>query len=266
MEGGASAVEDIMMFATSRLTPRMTPGILHYLSQFPCTPTWAPDPVMGLVQHYYSLQGLNRCIASLIMLKVALVHPLVVLLASSALGRLLVAWEPQFPLCRYTCSFTYTPGEVFTTWAYLLGCWAQRALCTGVLVATYDVLAIAQRNRLLGFIIIVQTLDDVTLQSSVAIIIPLTPKLGVPFALPHHTVPLYHQHVDAVNFAAPSQRPASPSSRSAALSSEIPPHCCPVHSLSVPGGRSAIGFTLFPPACRSAWHRSHFPPGLPCLR
>ena len=65
-------------------------------------------------------------------------------------------------------------------------------------------------------------------------------NFGVPFALPHCAAPSRHQHVDAVNPAAPSQRPASPSSRRAALSSAVPPHCCPVHSLSVPDGRSGV--------------------------
>ena len=45
-------------------------------------------------------------------------------------------------------------------------------------------------------------------------------KFGVPFALPHCAAPSRHQHVDAVNLAAPYQRPASPSSRRAALSSK----------------------------------------------
>ena len=87
----------------------------------------------------------------------------------------------------------------------------------------------------------------------------------MPFALPHCTAPSHHRHIGAVNRLAPSQRPASPSRRRAALSSTVPPHCCPVYSLSIPGGRSAIGFTLSLPACEPAWHRSHFSPGLPCM-
>ena len=42
------------------------------------------------------------------------------------------------------------------------------------LVATYNVLAIAQRDHLAEFIIIVQTSDDMTLKSPVVIIVPLT--------------------------------------------------------------------------------------------
>ena len=59
--------------------------------------------------------------------------------------------------------------------ARLLGC-VHCAVAT--LVATCNAVAIAQRNHLPRFIIIVQTLDDVTLQSWVAIIAPLTLNLG----------------------------------------------------------------------------------------
>ena len=90
-------------------------------------------------------------------------------------------------------------------------------------------------------------------------------KIGVPFALPHRTALSHHRHVDAVNRTAPSPRPTSPSSRRAASSSQIPPQCWPVHSLSVLDGRSGIGVTLHHPACEPAWRRSHFPPGLPCM-
>ena len=47
-------------------------------------------------------------------------------------------------------------------------------------------------------------------------------RIGVPFALPHCAAPSHHHHVDAVNLAVPSQRPASPSSRRAASSSHCP--------------------------------------------
>ena len=90
-------------------------------------------------------------------------------------------------------------------------------------------------------------------------------RFGVPFALPHCAAPSHHRHVDAVNSGAPSPRPTSPSSRRAALLSTVPPHCCPVHSLRVPGGRSDVGVTLCRPACEPAWRRSHFLPGLPCM-
>ena len=58
-EGGTSAGEDIRMFATGRLTPRIPPSILLYLSQSPSTPTWAPNPAKGLAQHYILLQERN---------------------------------------------------------------------------------------------------------------------------------------------------------------------------------------------------------------
>ena len=90
-------------------------------------------------------------------------------------------------------------------------------------------------------------------------------KIGVPFALPHCAAPSHHRHVDVVNRTVPLQCPASPSSRRAALSSVVLPHCCSVHSLSVPGGRSTVGVTLSSPPCELVWHRSHFPPGLPCM-
>ena len=90
-------------------------------------------------------------------------------------------------------------------------------------------------------------------------------RFGVPFALPHCAALSHHRHVDAVNSGAPSPRPTSPSSRRAALLSTVPPHCCPVHSLRVPGGRSDVGVTLCRPACEAAWRRSHFLPGLPCM-
>ena len=90
-------------------------------------------------------------------------------------------------------------------------------------------------------------------------------RFGVPFALPHCAAPSHHRHVDAVNRAALSPRPTSPSSRRAASLSSVPPHCCPVHSLRVPGGRSDVGVTLPRPACEPAWCRSHFSPGLPCM-
>ena len=166
------------MFATGRLTPRMTSRILHYLSQSPSTPTWAPDLAKGLAQHGISLQGLNSCIASLHMLGFALVHRPAALLVLGALGRLSAAWEPPFPPCRSTSGFTYTLVECSD---HGRTCWAA-GLCAccalAVLATRQTALAIAQRDHLPQFIIIVQTLDDVTLQARVAIIAPLTPNLG----------------------------------------------------------------------------------------
>ena len=93
--------------------------------------------------------------------------------------------------------------------------------------------------------------------------ITINTRIGVPFALPHRIALSHHCHVDVVNRTAPSPRPISPSSRRAASSSQIPPHCWLVHSLSIPDGRSGAGVTLHRPACEPTWHRSHFPPGLP---
>ena len=73
MEGGASLG---ISFLSAILHPKVTPKILHYFSQSPCMPTWAPDPTKGLAQHNISLQELNSCIGSLNMLGSALVHHL----------------------------------------------------------------------------------------------------------------------------------------------------------------------------------------------
>ena len=51
-------------------------------------------------------------------------------------------------------------------------------------------LAITHGDRLPRFIIIVQTLDDVTLYSLVTIIVPLTSELGC--HLHYHIVPRHH--------------------------------------------------------------------------
>ena len=91
--GGASVVEDIRMFTTGCLTPRLTPRILLYLSESPSTPTWAPDPAKGLVQHYMSLQGWNSCTGSSSLHNLALLCRPAILLASGTLGRLLHAWN-----------------------------------------------------------------------------------------------------------------------------------------------------------------------------
>ena len=70
-----------------------------------------------------------------------------------------------------------------------LGC----ARCALNVLATRQIaLAITHGDRLPRFIIIVQTLDDVTLYSLVAIIVPLTSELGChlhyPIALRHHII------------------------------------------------------------------------------
>ena len=155
--------------------------------------------------------------------------------------------------------------RVITTLAYLLGCWAARALCTGCSSdsphCSNDCLvqlpsSVHHHRPNIG-----RCDAEVTSHLHCAI----TARIGVQFALPHCATPSRHQHIGAVNLATPLQRPASPNGRRAALSSTIPPHCYLVHSLSIPSARSAVGFTPFPPACEPAWRKSHFPPGLPCM-
>ena len=67
------------------------------------------------------------------------------------------------------------------------------ARCALAFLATRQIaLANAHGDRLHRFIIIVQTLDDVTLHSLVTIIVPLTPDLGChlhyPIVLRHHII------------------------------------------------------------------------------
>ena len=180
------------MFATGRLTPRLTPRILLYLSQSPSTPTWAPDPAKGLAQHYISLQEGNSCTGSSSSFIHALVPHPADLLALWRAGQIAACLDLQFPPCRCTCGFTCTPGE-----CSLHGrtCWAARlrARCALAALATRQTaLAIAHGDRLPRFIIIVQTLDDVTLQPVVTISAPLTPELGChlhyPIALRYHII------------------------------------------------------------------------------
>ena len=176
MEGGHPLAFNLISSAILHL--KVTPRILHYRSQSLYTPTWALDPAKSLTQHYISLQDLNSCTESSSSINLALVHRPANLLASGALGRLLHAWEHCSPPDRCTCGFTCTPGE-----CSLHGhtCWAA-GLCTyyalAVLATIQTALVIAQRDRLPWFIIIVQTLDDVTWKSPVAFIVPLMLKLG----------------------------------------------------------------------------------------
>ena len=150
------------MFAIDRLTPRLTPRILLYLSQSPSTPTWAPDPAKGLAQHYMSLQEGKSCTGS----SNSFIHTLVLhpadLLALWRAGQIAACLDLQFPPCRCTCSFTYTPRECSN---HGRTCWAVglRARCALAILATRQTaLAIAHGDRLPQFIIIVQTSDDVT--------------------------------------------------------------------------------------------------------
>ena len=151
------------MFATGRLTPRLTPRILLYLSQSPSTPTWAPDPAKGLAQHYMSLQGWNSCTGSSSLSIHTLGHHPADLLALWRAGQIAACLDIDSALCRCTCGFTCTLGE-----CSLHGhtCWAAelRARCALAFLATRQIaLAIAHSDRLHRFIIIVQSLDDVTL-------------------------------------------------------------------------------------------------------
>ena len=97
------------------------------------------------------------------MLRFALVSRPAALLASSMLGRLLAAWEHYSPLRRCTCGFTCTPEECSN---HGRTCWAAelRVHCALAILATRQTaLAIAHGDQLPQFIIIVPTLDDVTL-------------------------------------------------------------------------------------------------------
>ena len=156
------AVKDIRMFATGRLTPRLTPRILLYLSYSPSTPTWAPDPAKSLAQHYMSVQEGNSGIGSPSSFIHALVPPPADLLALWCAGQIAACLDLRFPPCRCTCGFTCTLGEC-SLHGYT--CWAARLRARCALAA----LAIAHGDRLPRFIIIVQTLDDVTLQPVVTI-------------------------------------------------------------------------------------------------
>ena len=162
MEGGHPLVSQshVTIYIAPQGDPRKSSTTLN---QFHCTPTWAPDTIKGLAQHYMSLQELNSCIGTLSMLDSALVHRPVDLLVSGVLGRLLLAWEHRPPPCRCTYGFTYTPVECFVHWrtCWVAGLRARDALAA--LVATCNALAIAQRNHLVKFIIIILTSDDVTL-------------------------------------------------------------------------------------------------------
>ena len=151
------------MFATGRLTPRLTPRILLYLSQSPSTPTWAPDPAKGLAQHHMSLQEGNSCTGSSSLVNCALLPRPADLLVLWRAGKIAACLDVVFALCRCTCGFTCTPVG-----CSLHGhtCWAAelRARCALAFLATRQIaLANAHGDRLHRFIIIVQTLDDVTL-------------------------------------------------------------------------------------------------------
>ena len=139
-----------------------------------------------------SLQEGNSCTGSSSSSIHALVPHPADLLALWRAGQIAACLDLQFPPWRCTCGFTCTPGE-----CSLHGhtCWAARlrARCALAALATRQtVLAIAHGDRLPRFIIIVQTLDDVTLQPVVTISAPLTPELGChlhyPIALRYHII------------------------------------------------------------------------------
>ena len=166
------------LISSTILHLKVTPQILHYRSQSPCTPTWAPDPAKGLAQHYISLQELNSYTGLSSLLNLALVHRPTDLLIFGLLGRLLHSWESRPPPDRCTCSFTCTPGECSL---HGCTCWAaglRVCYVLAILAILQTALEIAQRDRLPRFIIIVQRLDDVTRKSPVTFIVPLTLDLG----------------------------------------------------------------------------------------
>ena len=102
---------DIRMSATGRLTSRIPPSILLYLSQSPNTPTWAPDPAKGLAQHYMSLQGWNSCTGSSSSFNLTLVPRPADLLVLWRAGKIAACLDVDSALCRCTCGFTCTPGR-----------------------------------------------------------------------------------------------------------------------------------------------------------
>ena len=139
-----------------------------------------------------SLQEGNSCTGSSSLVIHALVPHPADLLALWRAGQIAACLDLQFPPWRCTCGFTCTPGECslhgHTFWAARL-----RARCALAALATRQtVLAIAHGDRLPRFILIVQTLDDVTLQPVVTISAPLTPELGChlhyPIALRYHII------------------------------------------------------------------------------
>ena len=160
------------------------------------------------------------------MLGFALVHRPAALLVLGTLGRLAAAWELQFPPCHCTGGVTCTPVECFDHGRTLrTGCPGDSANCSGD-CPWRSPSSVHHHRPNIG-----RCDAEVTCRLHCAI----NARFGVLFTLPHCAAPSRHQQVDVVNPAMPSQRPAPPSSRRATLSSAIPP-CCPVHSLSVPGG------------------------------
>ena len=139
-----------------------------------------------------SLQEGNSCTGSSSSFIHALLPRPADLLALWRAGQIAACLDLQFPPWRCTCGFTCTPGE-----CSLHGhtCWAAelRARYALAFLATRQIaLANAHGDRLHRFIIIVQTLDDVTLQPVVTISAPLTPELGChlhyPIALRYHII------------------------------------------------------------------------------
>ena len=137
-----------------------------------------------------SLQEGNSCTGS----SSSFIHGLIPhpadLLALWRAGQIAACLDLQFPPCRCTCGFTCTLVE-----CSLHGhtCWVARmcAHCAlNVLATQQTALAITHGDHLLRFIIIVQTLDDVTLHSPVTIVAPLSLDLGCHL---HYPIALCHR-------------------------------------------------------------------------
>ena len=125
-----------------------------------------------------SLQEGNSCTGSSNLFNSALLPRPVDLLALWRAGKIVACLDVDSALCHCTCGFTCTHGE-----CSLHGhtCWAAelRARCALAFLATRQIaLAIVHSDRLHRFIIIVQSLDDVTLHLLVTISAPLTLDLG----------------------------------------------------------------------------------------
>ena len=97
--------------------------------------------------------------------------------------------------------------RVFQPWAYLLGCWAMRVLCTGCPGDSANCSgdcpwrwpSSVHHHR--------PNLGRCDAASSCRHHCTITTRFGVPLALPHCTAPSHHQHVDAVNSTTPLRRP-----------------------------------------------------------
>ena len=156
------------------------------------------------------------------------------LLALWRAGKIAACLDIDSALCHCTCGFTCTPGE-----RSLHGrtCWAAelRARCALAFLATRQIaLAIAHGDRLHRFIIIVQSLDDVTLHSLVTISAPLTLDLGChlhyPIALCHRIICMSMLCIELRHRLA-QHRPAAAGLRRRPKSHRTAVQCTPCPSL-----------------------------------